>query len=236
MTIAEAISFLRGELKDTSSDTARQRRIDSVFANKLNIAQKLFCRFTKALRGESTLTLTEDDDEADVPSDFICFDPEDVVGEEGGIILNNVSMDYRTTGWLDKHESGWRGADSATPNNWHLKDLATIRFNCPLSATAAAYTAIIRYIRGVTALSTDDTSAELLEGIDALVDYHYTILYWVLARCKGEDGDGTGHDKFFAMWKSGLEEAKGDLKMEKAMRGALQMDPRYTAQIPRPPE
>lgn len=236
MTVADAINECRRALQDTSSDTTLQRRTDAMFVEKLNAASRHFVVETACLKKEdATLTLTEDSQTRTLPTDFLAFDPQDIVGGKGGVILDYEALSYVTVGYLDAHTSGWREASSDTPSKWAIKDLETLVFDCPASATAAAYNLVIRYVMAPTALSASDTTVVLLEDIPALLHYHILLSYYAIKECAKEDGDNALSDRFQAIWDKGLETAKRQLGSMIFMRGELRADSEWTAGWVRPP-
>lgn len=235
MTGQQALDTIRQAMGDTDTDTARQRRSDTVLITKLNIKQSQFVRATKCLKKEDSLTLTAAAETANVPSDFLCLDPFDMVGDKGILILNDVSLKHRPTGWLDCHESGWRSASAAVPDKWHMYSLGAVRFNCPLSATAAAYTCLMRYVYAPTDFTAATLSSEMVNAVAAVKDFHMAIVWDVICECKKEDGLLPEADRYQALYMAETERAKGELGKMLESGLNLQPDPQWTAGWQQPP-
>ena len=235
MTTQEGINEVRRATSDTATATARQKRTDSIIVDKLNVAMREFLRRTKAIKTEATLTLVAETATVTVPSDFICLDPDDIVGGYGGVILNSNPLKHTSIGLLDGLESGWRSASSGIPGKWAFKDMNTILFHQKPDATAAAYTCLLRHVKAATALSSGSLGASLLDGVYGLIPYHHLLPYHAIAICAKEDGVQEVGDRFTALWEAGMEKAEKDIKALFSTRGGFRADPSFVAQQSRPP-
>lgn len=236
MTTQNAIDEVRQATADTSTDPARQKRSNAVIVTGLNLAQKKFARATKVIKTEDTSqVLTASTATLALPSNFICFDPKDIIGSQGGVLLNSQALEYTTVGALDKYDQGWRAAGTGIPEKFAFKDLDTLVFHPKPNATAAAYTLILRYVKKPTDLSASDLTATILNGILALVDYHLLIPYYAISMFAKIDGNSALADRYLAMWAAGVEEAKQELGDIVSIRGGLRAEPRWTAGFGRPP-
>ena len=208
MTRTELREEIRRMLRDTSTDTSRQRWTDTDLNSRINWAQLKISTLTRCLQTRTTTNITSGTSEYTFATDFLA---------EITVLYLDSDSDWKalqkiTEKELDLYETEWRSTDG-TPTHYYIRENQLGLYPNPdVSRTNA-----LRYDYYETP---DDLSADSgatgtpFNAISELIPFHDIITIEVARKCKIDEGLFNDADKLKIEFDRRLREMKHQLGMK----------------------
>lgn len=200
LTAAEIITRARLLLRDSSSDTTRQRFSDAQLLNLLNDAQREMNSLAMVQKASFTFTLTGGTTEYPLPTDFLTA---------WRVLHKDRKMEQTSFDAEDAQSEAWMTA-SGTPQRYYIYAATTpvIGF-IPAPTTVSTGTAVVYYIQQTTDM-TADTETPFSGWVQA-IPYHSALAYFVTYRGLWLLGDIQLADRYAQEWALWIESARTGL-------------------------
>lgn len=210
LTAAQVISKARTYLRDTSSDSTRQRFSDSDLLGFLNDGQREANSYAWLLKSSYTFTLSGGTTEYAMPADLMAT---------WRVEYNNRKIDQTSLNELDANSIGWKTA-SGIPQRYYLYTATTTVMGFqPAPTVLTTATVNVYYLQRTTELSS--TSATPFNGWNQLQSYHSALAYYIAYRGLWVVGDTTLATQYFQEWTGWIEIMRtGMIKMPDYNPGA----------------
>lgn len=210
LTAADVIAKARIFLRDTSSDSARQRYSDTDLLGFLNDGQREANSYAWLLKSSYTFTLSGGTTEYAMPSDFMAT---------WRVEYARKKLDQTSINELDANSVSWKTA-SGTPQKYYLYTASTTLMGFqPAPTVLTTATVTVYYIQQPTDLTS--TASTPFNGWVQLQPYHSSLAYYIAYRGLFTIGDTTLADRYYQEWSGFIEMMRtGMIKMPDYNPGA----------------
>ncbi len=187
LTLSDIRTQIRRNVRDTATDTSRQRYSNAIILDWVNEAQRDVVNLSWPLSNTTFFTLIEGTTFYPLPNSYLATLR--VEFQKQGSSTVDI-LDQVTIKRLDDENVGWRThagspAEYMVRRSTDLTDPHLVAFIPPATNTSTG-TVTIEYAAQVTDLSSDSDAP--FEGYRVLYPYHYTLVWWVTERVKAIEG------------------------------------------------
>jgi hypothetical protein len=203
LTASEVIDRARVYLRDTSSDSSRQRYSDTQLLAWLNDGQREANSFAWILKSSYSFTLSNGTTEYALPSDFVAT---------WRVEYSRRKLDQTSINELDAMSIGWKSA-SGTPQKYYVYFASTTLLGIyPAPSSSSTGTVTVFYIQQTSDLTS--TSQTPFNAWSQLSHYHPSLAYYIAYRGLWSIGETSLAERYYAEWSSWVEAMRtGMLKM-----------------------
>jgi len=199
---SELRAEIRRLIKDTSSDTTRQRWTDAVLNNRIDWANEDVVVNTACLQSRITTDITSGTAEYTLPADFLYAQEIKYKNSDG----NWNMLQQITFRQLDLSDADWEGTNG-TPSHYYIRrNVIGLYPNPDTSRTAALR---IDYVERPDDLA-GDTSYPY-NAVTSLYPFHDLVVLRVAARCKEDEGVWVESDKLLGRYYAGIKQMTAKL-------------------------
>ena len=190
-------------IKDTSTDTNRQRWSDTDLNSRIKLAQEDLVSRTSCLvsRG-AAINIVADTTEYDLPTGFlhaIYVAYKDIDGDY--IKLEPITLEE-----LELYNGDWENTTSSEPTHYYLR-LGSGKIGLYPTPTVAVTSGLrIDFVKKPTAFSNDTTEA--LDAASHLSPFHEYLCYYVAHLCKLDEGNLMEANIFQMKYLEGIRDTR----------------------------
>lgn len=203
LSAASLITRARLMLRDTSTDTTRQKFSDAQLLAWLNDGQREANSFSWVLRGNTSISLAGGATEYVLPSDFMAT---------WRVEFSNQKLDQTSWNELDADRPGWRTTTGKPSKYWLRFSSVTLMGFYPAPVSSSTGTVTVDYIQEPTDIT--DTADSPWNNWEVLSPYHASLAYYMAFRGFGVLQDAPMAQQYFQEWQLYIEGMRtGLLKM-----------------------
>lgn len=202
LTGSDILARARLMLRDTSSDSTRQRYSDTQLLNWLNDGQREANAQDFIVMSSFTFSLTSGTTEYALPSDFVAT---------WRVTINNLKLDQTSWNEQDSNSTGWQKINPGTPINYYIYMASNPTIGmipCPSSTYVAQSTPVVKmwYFQQTNDLTS--TAQVPFNGWIQAYPYHSMLAYYIAYRglwTVGDTEEATGYLSEWQLWLNGIK-------------------------------
>lgn len=201
LTAADILTRARVLLRDTSSDTTRQRFSDTQLLNWLNDGQREANAFGFVLQSSYTFQLVSGTTEYALPTDFLT---------PWRVTYKGRKIEQTSFNQQDATSVAWQTQSVGTPNGYYiyLASSPTIGF-VPAPSSTSTGTIVVWYIQQTTDMTT--TTQVPFNSWSQLIPYHSGLAYFIAYRGLWAIGDQELASNYLQEWQQWIQALKAGI-------------------------
>lgn len=215
MTLKELRSQIRLLVRDTNTDTTKQRWRDTLLNDRLNLAQEDFILRTRCLEIRYWIDTTTGTKEYPLPSNSIVVERAaySVYSSTYGVSSSTAGykkMTYVSIPGKDKESTSWEVADKGNPTEYYIRGSSIIGLH-PTPTHPYAGTQRLQLDCSVKCSSMSADGNVPFANNNQLYVYHQTLIWYVVTLCKYDEGYVQEGNIFMNMYLMNAEFCRRDI-------------------------